>query len=196
MFGCRRPGPERLAAPPQQVLGGTSTPRTLPRTPGSGRPGVGEAIAGPCDRCPAAAAVRVQLPWLGSEQPHDVEAAVAIVGSSTKVDLLTVAAALEPDTDCLPGHVQVRTSARGLRAAPAGHTRGRPGFGSPRLNPTSFAWHRREGPSLCRDLGRASATVSDMRRLPCQRPRGRRCRQAGYDVVASVSGRPPAFGAS
>jgi len=58
MFSFRRASPEQLAAQPEQVLDGIRQPRT----PGSGRPGVAEAIAGSCDCCPAAAAALVRMP--------------------------------------------------------------------------------------------------------------------------------------
>ena len=50
MFGFRSASPEQLAAQSEQVLDGAR------------RPGAQEAIAGSCDCCPAAAAVRVRMP--------------------------------------------------------------------------------------------------------------------------------------
>jgi len=58
MFSSRRRSPDALGVQLEQVLDGIRQPRT----PGSGRPGVEEAIAGSCDCCPAAAAVRVRMP--------------------------------------------------------------------------------------------------------------------------------------
>lgn len=58
MFSFRRSTREQLAARCEQALDGIREPRTSD----SGRPGVEEAIAGSCDCCPAAAAVRVRMP--------------------------------------------------------------------------------------------------------------------------------------
>ncbi len=78
MFGFRRRGPGKRAARPDPVLDGIRRPDPFqdgirgpePDPDGSrsrraaegGRPAIEEAIAGRCDRCPAAAVASVRLP--------------------------------------------------------------------------------------------------------------------------------------